>query len=963
MADPLDRLRTALAGRYTLERELGAGGMAVVYLARDLKHDRPVALKVVRPELTALLGPERFLREIAITGRLQHPHILPLLDSGEADGLLYYVMPYVAGETLRQRLERERQLPVEEALRLVREVADALDYAHRQGVVHRDLKPENLLLEEGHAVVADFGIARAVEAAGGEKLTATGTVLGTPFYMSPEQAMGGVVDGRSDQYSLGCVLYELLAGTPPFVAPSAEGLVHQHLSVVPRLVTEVRPSVPGAVAAALQRALAKTAADRYETAGRFGESLGAAMPTPAPESGVGASVPPPNTAAGKPVRPRPRRALAGAVLLVLLAVGAFAAWRTGLLSNLVGGRSAPPAKKEWILVAEFEGPSDEPSLAAAARELVSAALDQSEIVATVPRGQLKEALRLAGKPDTTRVSGEVARELAYRGSIRAVVEGRIERLGKGYTIVIRAVDAEERRAILTVSDVAAGQEALIPSLGNLAKRLRAGLGENESAIRATRPLREAATPSFEAFQLYMRAVELQNVDADDRRSLALLHEALKIDPDFASAWGSKGFAHDHLGEEDSSRAAFTEALSRKNRLTEYQRLFFAGVGAQLNNDLSSADAIWQQLVRQNSNDAAALGNRAGVLGNAGRFEEALECATRAARIGPFAPRQWILNGQFAYQLVLGRLDEARETAKLLKGRNGRNAELGLAVAADDWKRADSVATAYAFDPTVAIEVRFSACLVSASDQAARGAIRGATRVLQQSQAMARGAGRADLKREAIRAEALLATAAGGVLGRLDSEVARDTLTTALITGGMWALANGDTDLARQILGKLNERPADELARHGASPTLLEGWMAARSGHWDETVRILAPAARQGAEIGYVTEAPGRVPMRWLVAEAYDRLGRPDSAAAFFELTLSAARMRWRERLPLRMISSMAHRRLVLLYTRMGRLEEARRHWEIFSATCTRPDPEMLPQIEEARAALVSAEAMAGGQQR
>ena len=255
MADPLDRLRTALAGRYALERELGAGGMAVVYLARDVKHDRLVALKVVRPELTALLGPERFLREIAITGRLQHPHILPLLDSGEADGQLYYVMPYVAGETLRQRLERERQLPVEEALRLVREVADALDYAHRQGVVHLDLKPENLLLVEGHAVVADFGIAHAVEAAGGEKLTSTGTVLGTPLYMSPEQATGGVVDGRSDQYSLGCVLYELLAGMPPFVGPSAESLAHQHLSVAPRPVTEVRPSVPAAVAAALQRAL------------------------------------------------------------------------------------------------------------------------------------------------------------------------------------------------------------------------------------------------------------------------------------------------------------------------------------------------------------------------------------------------------------------------------------------------------------------------------------------------------------------------------------------------------------------------------------------------------------------------------------------------------------------------------------------------------------------------------------
>src|SRR5712664_2305107 len=225
MTDHSERVRASLAGRYTIERELGRGGMATVYLARDLKHDRSVALKVLRPELAAVLGAERFLREIRLTAQLQHPHILALIDSGEADGFLYYVMPYVEGESLRERLEREGQLPLEEALRIAREVASALSHAHSHDVVHRDIKPENILISSGEAVVADFGIGRAITAAARDTLTGTGIAIGTPGYMSPEQATGGArLDGRSDIYSLACVLYEMLAGDPPYVASSAHAI-------------------------------------------------------------------------------------------------------------------------------------------------------------------------------------------------------------------------------------------------------------------------------------------------------------------------------------------------------------------------------------------------------------------------------------------------------------------------------------------------------------------------------------------------------------------------------------------------------------------------------------------------------------------------------------------------------------------------------------------------------------------
>jgi len=267
-------LAEALAGRYTIERELGAGGMATVYAAQDLKHQRRVAVKVLRDDVAAALGRDRFLREITTTANLRHPHILPLYDSGEAGGFLFYVMPCVEGETLRDRLTREAQLPLEDALQITREVADALAYAHARGVVHRDIKPENILLEAGHAVVADFGIARALHAAGTDTLTQTGISIGTPSYMSPEQAAGEKsLDGRSDLYALGCVLYEMLAGQPPFTGPTAESVVYQQLAADPRSITQMRHGIPRAVAGAIARLLAKTPADRLATGSLLIEAL------------------------------------------------------------------------------------------------------------------------------------------------------------------------------------------------------------------------------------------------------------------------------------------------------------------------------------------------------------------------------------------------------------------------------------------------------------------------------------------------------------------------------------------------------------------------------------------------------------------------------------------------------------------------------------------------------------------
>jgi serine/threonine-protein kinase len=321
---PMLRLAAALDERYAVEREVGQGGMATVYLARDLRHRRPVAMKVLHPQLSDALGPERFLREIELTAGLQHPHILPLFDSGAVGGLLYYVMPFVEGETLRARLARERQLPVDEAVRLACEVAGALAYAHGRGVVHRDVKPENILLQGGHALVADFGIALAVEHAGGARMTRTGVSLGTPQYMAPEQATGErAIDARVDVYALGAVLYEMLAGDSPFAASSVQAIVTRVLTEAPRPLVPQRPTVPAHVEAAVRTALQKVPADRFTSASDFAAALvnpafGRAEPEPA--AAPPASTPAPPAAPGRPLSPR---------AIVLLAAGALAIGATG----------------------------------------------------------------------------------------------------------------------------------------------------------------------------------------------------------------------------------------------------------------------------------------------------------------------------------------------------------------------------------------------------------------------------------------------------------------------------------------------------------------------------------------------------------------------------------------------------------------------------------------------------------
>ena len=429
VADLLETLRDALIEHYAVQRELGRGGMATVFLAEDRKHHRPVAIKVLHSELAAALGSDRFLREIAIAARLQHPHILPLYDSGTVNRLLYYVMPYVEGESLRDRLEREKQLSVDEAVRITTEVASALAYAHSHGVVHRDIKPENILLEDGTAIVADFGIARAISVAGEERhLTQTGTVVGTPIYMSPEQATGSSeIDGRSDQYSLACVTYEMLVGAPPFSGPTAQAIMARHSLDMVSPPSIVRTTIPDAVEDAILRALAKTPADRFPTTALFAEAL------QKPSAATG-----PMRRMTRPV-PAPRRWLgmrSGVTLGVVGAVMVAAAWG----SRSVWSRSARPAAgsaggldPRRIAVLYFDDLSRDSSLAYLADGLTETLIDEL--------GPVKPLEVISRNGAARYRHASVSRDSIARAlKVGSLVEGSVEEVGDRVRVTVRLVD-------------------------------------------------------------------------------------------------------------------------------------------------------------------------------------------------------------------------------------------------------------------------------------------------------------------------------------------------------------------------------------------------------------------------------------------------------------------------------------------------------------------------------------------
>jgi serine/threonine protein kinase/Tfp pilus assembly protein PilF len=592
LPDLSQRLQDALADRYRIERELGRGGMATVYLAEDLRHHRRVAIKVLDPEIAAVIGPERFVREIETVAGLTHPHVLPLHDSGVADGLLFYVMPFVDGESLRDRLTREKQLSLEDALRIAREVADALSYAHSRGVVHRDIKPENILLQSGHAVVADFGIARSVAAVGREKLTANGIAVGTPVYMSPEQAAGGRdLDARSDVYSLGCVLYEMLAGVPPFAGATAESLAHQHLNVTPRPVTELRPAVPAEVASALQRALAKTPADRFATGAEFADAAGqlgnlsnVRSPRPAPESAPAQSGPP------------------------SVAVLPFV--------------DMSPAKDQ-----EYLGDG-------IAEELINALVRVRD-------------LRVVARTSAFAFKGAKVdvREIGYKLNVDTVLEGSVRTFGNHLRVTAQLISVADgfhlwsERFDRELVDVFAIQDEI--SLALVAKLKGELLAGEETALR------RRSTADHEAYNLYLKGLHfLYRPDPDSfARALRFFQEAIAKDPGFALAHTGIATVHASQGIMNlappaqmlpRAKASLKRALELDPDLAE-AHLGSAVLAFWFEWDWDEAARSMERALALNPGNATAYGTRAWLRVTQRRFDDALRDVDKALSLDPLRP--------------------------------------------------------------------------------------------------------------------------------------------------------------------------------------------------------------------------------------------------------------------------------------------------------------------------------------
>jgi eukaryotic-like serine/threonine-protein kinase len=595
LAETLERLKAALADRYALERELGRGGMATVYLAHDLRHDRPVALKVFHPQLGTELG-ERFLREIRVAARLGHPHILTVHDSGEADGLLWYTMPVVDGESLRQRIRREGPLPVEEAVRIGRSVAEALDFAHSHGVVHRDIKPENILLFGGEPMVADFGIALAMDTADQDRLTQTGLSVGTVAYMSPEQAMGGArLDGRTDIYSLGCVVYEMLAGEPPYTGPTPQAVIARRLMSPPPPLAAVR-DVPDALELAVYKALARNAADRFPTARDFARALADAAASPR------TTVPVTVTRAR---RRRVPKVLAVAALLAL-AVAAGLAWLTFGRSSV----SAPPSANR-LAVLPFSVPAAGQFgyLVEGMVDLLSRNLNRVGEQTTVDPGRVMSMLGADEKRGVQ--DAERGRDIARRLGAGRYVLGRVHAAGSRLRIQAQLYE-ESTGAPEPVA--LASAEGDSTALFDMVDRLSAQLlvsGDRSQGARLTQTA-AGTTRSLPALKAYLDA-ERNLRAAQFDSAVAGFQRATALDSSFALAHYRLAVAAAWTGRTGVLAPAMSRAVALADRLGERDRALLRAFTEMGRGAPDTAERRYREILEKYPDDLEARFQLANVL--------------------------------------------------------------------------------------------------------------------------------------------------------------------------------------------------------------------------------------------------------------------------------------------------------------------------------------------------------------
>jgi tetratricopeptide (TPR) repeat protein len=1036
----LDDLKAALADRYQLQRELGQGGMATVYLATDLKHNRQVAVKVLKPELQ--LGADRFLREITIAAQLQHPHILPLFDSGEDVGLLWYAMPFVQGESLRAKLDREGELPIGEATKILREVTDAMAKAHSAGVVHRDIKPDNVMLADGHAIVMDFGVAKAVsEATGKQSVTTAGVALGTPAYMAPEQAAADPhIDHRADLYALGAMAYEMLCGRPPFVAPTPQAVLAAHVTTAPEDVTRSRETAPPQLSALVMKCLEKKPADRWQSADEMlrqlevphtptGGLTPAAGLTPTDTQPVDSGALEAALRKGHPVRVAALFGLAAIGILglayglmmalglpdwvflgavALLAVGlpiivvtgmlerqrtvlattgihvsqeeapvrrAFT-WRKALLGGVAAfaglvfvaaGYSALKAMGigpgatlvtrgeldalDRVVLAQFDNLTDDVTLGDDVTELLRIDLEQSPVITLMTPAQINGMLSLMELRADAVIDEPTAMAIAERDGLKAVISGDVRAVGNGYVISGRIVD-RGGEALVSVRETAKSADDIVIAVDRLSANLREQIGESLRSIRADPPLNQVTTSSMEALRSYSRGIEAR-LHGDYGLALQLYEEAAELDTTFAMAWRKIGImrliAATDLPLVDS---ALTKAYQLRDRLTDRERLLAEGSYHQwVTHDLEATERAYRALLDRYPTDAIALVNLGIVYNNQQRIEEAAELQRRSLAAGNRLSATYL--GAITSAVALGDVELAdslmTEALRLYPDNPAALQTHGHFL----WSTGKYADAEVAWTDLAERRLqswpgeRFS--IASASMH--QGQLEQAVQQLESAVEFAGPGVRPFLEFWVLLGRAQLAVHFGqeaGELAALETAIQSGSFKATFAAlpeatpyeGIVLAFARaGRVERARELrteyltevdsVLRINEQP---FTIHG-----MDGEIAMAEGRYMDAVTAYRTArSRNACPVCYVVE----------LANAFDKAGAVDSAAAYYEQFLTTPQLGRVGSDALGRPASL--RRLGELYDQAGDTERALEYYGDFADLWDEADPVLQPQVEEVR---------------
>ena len=1037
MTDFKDRVQAAVGSAYRIEKELGGGGMSRVFLAEETGLERKVVVKVLPPEMAAGVNAERFRREILLAAKLQHPHIVPLLTAGASGDLLYYVMPFIQGESLRTRVAREGELPIGQAARILRDVADALAYAHRHGVVHRDIKPDNVLLADGHAVVADFGVAKAVASSTGESsLTSLGVALGTPAYMSPEQAAADPhVDHRADIYALGAMAYEMLSGRPPFTASSPQTVLVAHVTQAPDHITLHRATVPPPLAEAVMRCLAKKPADRFQQAAELvplldslltpsgGMTPTGTQPVPAVDfaaqarrgaplrvgglfvlAGVGVAaivfalvraLGLPDWVflgavalllAGLPVmlltglqeRRRAiahatgmhtmtptgmkklftwRRALAsGGIAFAVLALlaGSFMTLRAlgvGPFGTLVtSGKLANRAK---IIVADFTNGSTDPTLGRSLTEAFRIDLSQSPVVRVLSIDQVGAVLKRMERPESTAVTQEVAREIAERQGIPAIIVGDISPVGQGFVLAARVLATGDGSELASDRETAESETALLPALSRLSSAIRGKIGESYRSLRDTKPLEDVTTASLDALRLYTRANQVE-LAGDERAAADLYRQATMADTGFAMAYRKLGvMLHNVLAPQNEVEAASTAAFRHSDRLPPVERnLAAAWYWYVVMNDAQRTIDAYRAVLAINPDHDVALNNLAVEMQDLGRWAASESLEVHAMAVNDSTVFQnWI--GLAGSQFQLGRTDSARRTLAAFRRRLPSAyatvtfvAAYHFALGAWDSAAASARELAARWPGVVYAQRAANDLLVSVSGVQGRLAEAAAVAARQERVEAQRGDSGAALLfavRPAFQ-EVLIPGRGPAALQLLDAALRRYPLDRIPASNRPWlrlvevnAVA-GRADQARALVDRwTRELPAGRRSKdYGVGLAL-----ALASEHRDEQARSAFEAVQESISCNACVEP-------W-IARGWDAQGVPDSALAHLERYLSApdlSRWNWDP-----MFRPWVLLRAGDLAAQLGKAQLAAQRYAQLVDLWKNADPDLQPIVRDARAKL------------